>query len=242
MRTFIRHFHFRLRSLSLATLLLAACPLAASADPPAAPTGLVATTPVDAAIRLDWDPQQASFHIYRKRSTTGFSQIATTTANTYLDSGLTWGEFTYVVTADNGEESPYSNEASASPTNAPPSRPNNLQALVQGDTVQFTWELDGPAPPTGLTYNVWWKWASGGDYVKANAAPLVDMSLVRARARDVQSYKVSSLDSEGRESMSLEAVTVDGRRLPQEPRRNPAYLGAAGSVTAHAGELVWGFP
>jgi len=94
------------------------------ANPPAAPTNLVASTPADNTIQLDWDAVAGATSYNVLRSTTAggpYTLIATVATNTFTDSGLTAGQtFFYVVQAvDNTQDgciSGSSNEASATVT------------------------------------------------------------------------------------------------------------------------------
>ncbi len=91
--------------------------------PPAAPTGLTATAG-DAVVNLDWadntEPDLASYSVYRSTTSgSGYTQIASgLTASAYSDTSVANGTtYYYVVTAvdTSGNESGYSNEASATP-------------------------------------------------------------------------------------------------------------------------------
>lgn len=85
--------------------------------PPAAPTGLTATAIGTGRIDLLWSAAAGAteYHVYR--STVGggpYTQIATTTATNYPNTGLTGGQtYYYVVRSFAGCESGNSNEASA---------------------------------------------------------------------------------------------------------------------------------
>ena len=122
--------------------------------PPAAPTGLTATTGHRETV-LDWsdntEPDLAGYNIYRSTTPGGpYTKIngPLVATSTYADTGLTNGAaYYYVVTAqDNGaNESGYSSEVTASPTCAattfylhniptPPTGDTNSQVVLQIDT------------------------------------------------------------------------------------------------------------
>jgi len=97
-------------------------------NPPAAPTGLVATTPVDFTIALSWNAVTGATSYKVLRSTTSggpYTLIATVTTTSFTDTPLPAGEeFFYVVQASDDTQtmcmSGNSNEASAVVTGAPP--------------------------------------------------------------------------------------------------------------------------
>ncbi len=94
--------------------------------PPGAPTGL-STAPGNARVTLAWDanpePDVAGYRVYRSLTAGGpYAPIADVPAPGYLDTGLTNGvTYRYVVTAlDAHLESPFSNEAAATPQGGGP--------------------------------------------------------------------------------------------------------------------------
>ena len=120
--------------------------------PPAAPTGLVATAG-DASVSLDWDdnsePDLDSYNV--KRGTSGggpYSTIATDVAtSTYVDNTASNGTtYYYVVTAvdTSSNESPNSNEDSATPVDVtPPAAPTGLVATAGDGSVSLDWSDNG---------------------------------------------------------------------------------------------------
>lgn len=100
--------------------------------PPAAPTGLAATSQ-NAQATLDWndnaEPDLAGYNVYRSTTQGGpYAQIngALVAVSNYTDTGLTNGvTYYYVVTAEDngGNESANSNEVSATPNALPPAPP-----------------------------------------------------------------------------------------------------------------------
>ncbi|MFC1943115.1 fibronectin type III domain-containing protein [Chloroflexota bacterium] len=124
---------------------------------PAAPAGLVAT-PGDKQVSLDWDDNNesdlAGYDIYRGLSTGNYTEQIESlwTSSNYTDTGLTGGvTYYYAVKAvDSGSnESGYSDEANATPTDPPPAAPTGLVATPGDKQVSLDWndnsegDLDG---------------------------------------------------------------------------------------------------
>src|SRR6267154_3323234 len=96
----------------------------APVTPPAAPTGLQATTG-NAQVSLNWSASAGATSYYVKRGTTGggpYSQVAAPTVTSFTDAGLTDGvTYYYVVSALNtAGESADSTQASATPAGMAP--------------------------------------------------------------------------------------------------------------------------
>jgi fibronectin type 3 domain-containing protein len=138
----------------------------APASPPAAPTNFVAKAG-NAQISLAWSASTGATSYNVKRSTTSggpYSQIATPSANSYADTGLTNGAtYYYVVAAVNSSgQSANSAQASATPVApaTPPPTPTNLTATPGNAQVSLAWSMG-----TGATsYDVQRSTASGGPY------------------------------------------------------------------------------
>jgi fibronectin type 3 domain-containing protein len=93
----------------------------APAQPPAAPTGLVASSG-NAQVSLTWNISNGATSYHVRRSTTSggpYSQIAAPTSTSFTDTGLANGTaYFYVVSAVNSAgESPNSSQATATPKN-----------------------------------------------------------------------------------------------------------------------------
>src|ERR1700682_4930795 len=118
---------------------------------PASPTSLMATAG-NAQVALAWTPSTGATLYYVKRSgTTGgpYTQIATPSATSYTDAGLTnETKYYYVVSAYNSAgQSTNSAEVNATPT-APPVRPPapaNLQATSAKRQVSLAWTASAGA-------------------------------------------------------------------------------------------------
>jgi len=118
------------------------------AQPPAAPTNLVATAVSETEIDLEWDDNsdnELGFKIEVDEGNTGtFVYLDTVGANvtSYPDSGLTTGvEYCYRVYAYNGDgDSGYSNVSCDTPVGQPPAAPSNLDAVAaSASEIDLTW-------------------------------------------------------------------------------------------------------
>jgi len=148
--------------------------------PPAAPIGLAAT-PDDKEVSLDWndntEPDLDGYNVYRSlTSGSGYSKIngSLLATSAYTDTGLTGGEtYYYVVTAVDtlANESGYSSEVSATPTDPPPAVPTTLVANPGDKQVSLGWDDNTEDDLAG--YNVYRSTDSGGSptpYTKINGS------------------------------------------------------------------------
>lgn len=154
---------------------------AVPAQPLPAPTGLTATAVSSSQINLAWTDNSADesdFHIERRASGTSWVEIATVLANTqsYSDTGLSGSTtYYYKVRAHRHSDStysPYSNEASATPSSVPPpplpATPNLISpsdgVTLTSTPVTFTWsgssgatdyqiEINGPTSKLETVYS-----------------------------------------------------------------------------------------
>jgi fibronectin type 3 domain-containing protein len=174
---------------------------------PSAPTGLVATSG-NARVSLSWTASSgaSSYHVKRGTSNGGpYTQIAVSSAASYVDSGLTNGTtYYYVVSAVNSAgESGNSTQASATPA-APtliPSAPAGLVATAGNTQVSLSWTASSGASG----YHVKRGTSSGGPYTQIaapSAANYVDSGLTNGTT---YYYVVSALNSAGESSNSTQA-------------------------------------
>ena len=122
---------------------------AATVAAPAAPSSLTATAASGSQINLTWmdnSNNETSFTIERCQGTncTNFAQIAQVGANTasYSNTGLSGSTtYSYRVRAFNsGGDSAYSNTASATTLQSPPTAPSNLTAAAASSSqINLTW-------------------------------------------------------------------------------------------------------
>ena len=192
-------------------------PEATSSSAPPAPTNLSAT-PGNAQVVLSWSASAGatSYEVQRDAGCTGtFTSIATPTATTYTDTGLTNGtSYCYIVKAKNGvgTSSP-SSQVRATPeaaSSSAPAAPTNLSATPGNAQVVLSW--NGSTGATG--YIVQRATTPGGPYVQAgtpSATTFTDSGLgnskpyyyvVRATnpgGTSLPSTEVSAVPSSGRE-------------------------------------------
>lgn len=143
--------------------------------PPNNPTGLTASGGPE-QVNLDWndntDDDIWTYNIYRSlTSGTGYTRINSKPVygSEYVDGNLyAGGEYYYVVTAlDYGNnESGYSNESSATATNAAPQAPTGLIASGGSETADVSWNAN---VETDIDYyDVYRSTENGSGYVKIN--------------------------------------------------------------------------
>ncbi|MBN2573982.1 MAG: hypothetical protein JXP73_05395 [Deltaproteobacteria bacterium] len=141
--------------------------------PPAAPP-LVLPTAGDRQISLSWTaPAGATlYRVSRNTAATGaFTQIATPTAASYLDTPLVNGTtYYYVVAASNGScWSANSAVVSATPLCTPPSVPATLTATAGDGQITLSWAASTPTP---AAYTLQRKTGAAGAYATV-ASPTV---------------------------------------------------------------------
>ena len=121
---------------------------AGDTQPPTAPSKLTATVS-GSQINLSWTASTDNVGVtgYRVERCQGagcttFAQIATPTATSYSDTGLTAGSYSYRVRATDavGNLSVYSNVATGViPDTQPPTAPSKLTATVSGSQINLSW-------------------------------------------------------------------------------------------------------
>ncbi len=176
-------------------------------NPPAAPQNLTATASAS-DIGLSWDaniePDLAGYNVYRDVSGEWIKiNAALVTGNDDADSDLPNDTYTYRVTAVDaaGNESPPSNEASATINIVPPLPPVSLSvsSVSEGGVLSVSWEYTGPASG----YNLYRSTISGGPYTRINESLIsenlyLDTGLTSGTA---YYYVVVSVDNIGNESI-----------------------------------------
>ena len=174
---------------------------------PAIPTGVVATAG-NTQVVLAWTASTGATLYYVKRSgATGgpYTQIATPSATSYTDAGLTNGtKYFYVVSAYNSAgQSANSAEVNATPTApaGPPPVPANLQTTAGNAQVSLTWSASAGA----TNYHVKRSTTNGSGYAQI-AAPIVanyiDTGLTNGTT---YYYVVTALNSTGESANSAQA-------------------------------------
>ncbi len=202
--------------------------------PPALPTGLTGT-PGDAQVSLDWTDNGESdldgYNVYRSTTSgSGYVKINGSLVETssYLDTGLTGGiTYYYVVTAVDlaSNESGYSDEESATPTDPPPSAPTGLAATPHDAEVELNWNDNSESDLDG--YNVYRSTTSGSGYTKINGS-LVSISNYTDNTvtNDVTYYYVvTAVDITSSESGYSSEVSVTPDATPAAPAGLTATAG-----------------
>jgi fibronectin type 3 domain-containing protein len=155
----IRAYNASLESLN--SLQVSARPASTLLSPP---TGVVAASG-NASATLSWGAVTGAtgYRVYRSTTSGGsYSLLASTTARSYTNTGLTNGTtYYYVVRAYNSTvQSIDSAQVSATPTAAPPVAPSGLVATPGNGAVSLTWD----AVSGVTTYRVYGATTSGGPY------------------------------------------------------------------------------
>jgi hypothetical protein len=187
-------------------------------DPPAAPASLTATGG-PGEVSLDWldnsEPDWASYSVYRSTTSgSGYGLIAEgLTSSQHTDTGVTAGTtYYYVVTAKDasGNESGFSNEDSATPSEPPQLSIHvadiSVVILNQGKnywgraTVTVVDQDD--VPVSGAQVDGSWTWNSAGigtssGVTDGNGDATVDSSKEKAASGDVFEFTVTDLTLTG---------------------------------------------
>jgi fibronectin type 3 domain-containing protein len=177
--------------------------------PPTAPANLTATPASLTQINLSWtastSPVGIANYIVQRCQGTGcsnFAQIATTTATSYNDTGLSnTVTYSYRVQAEDtlGQLSGFSNIATATPqATQPPTTPTNLTATaVSPSQINLTWTAS--TDPLGVTgYNVQRCQGAGcTNFAQVGTSTTTSYSDTGLMANTSYSYQVQAVDSVG---------------------------------------------
>ena len=190
-------------------------PTATPVPPPAAPSGLSATATSSSQINLAWtdnSSNETGFKVERAPSASGpWTQIATTAAASYPDTGLSSSTtYFYRVRAYGPSgDSAYSNTASATTAAGVPAAPSGLSATsVSSSRIDLTW-ADNASNETGFKVerstatSGWAQVATPG----ANATSYSDTGLGSSTA---YSYRVRSYSTAGDSAYSNTASATTG--------------------------------
>jgi hypothetical protein len=179
-------------------------------EPPAAPTGLSATSS-NAAVILSWMASSGATSYNVKRSVssgTGYATLTNVTGMTATDAGLVNGTtYYYVVSATNSiGESTNSVEVNGTPL-PPPEAPIGVVAIASNTTVTLTWTAS-----TGATsYNVKRSLTSGSGYTTIANVTGPNVADAGLTYGVTYYYVVSALNSYGEGADSSEVnATTDG--------------------------------
>ena len=196
--------------------------------PPSAPSSLTAT-PTANRIALNWNASTdnvgvTSYLVERCQGPScTFTQIATPTATTYTDAGLSAGNYSYRVRAVDaaGNTSAYSNVATTTITDAtPPTAPTNLTATVTGGNVSLTWTAS--TDNVGVTgYQLERCQGNGCSNFTQIATPPPTATSYNDNALPVgtYSYRLRAVDAAGNQSLfsNVAPAVVPDTVLPTAP-------------------------
>ncbi len=184
---------------------------------PAIPMNLQASAG-NAQVGLSWSASASStsYVIARSASRAGsFTKIATATATSYMDTGLTNGTAYYYVVAASDARGTSANSASVSATpTAPaapiPATPAGLSAAPSSGSVQLSWTA-----VTGATsYDVERATATNGPYVPLTTVIVPSFTDTDLNNGTTYFYEVSATNSSGSSAVS---AAVTATPLPAEP-------------------------
>ena len=211
------------------------------ANPPFAPSHLIATAFSQTQINLTWNDNAGNengFTIERKTAAGTFGQLLTIGANvkSYADTGLVQGtEYFYRVRSYNGNGfSNYSNAAGGMTLPDPPLAANNLAAAPFSNTkISLTW-TDNSTDESG--FKIERKTGAAGTFApvattNANVAILVDSNLVQVTE---YFYRVRAFNAGGDSPYSGAA---NATTLP-DPPATPGSL-AATTISKNQINLAW---
>jgi parallel beta-helix repeat protein len=192
---------------------------ATTAGPPAAPSGLSATTASSSQINLSWTDNsnnETGFLVERSPDGVTFTQIASLAANTtsYSDTGLAAStQYTYRVRAANASgDSAYSSVASAAtsaPAVVPPAAPSGLSAtMANSSQINLSW-TDNSNNETG--------------FLIERSANGVTFTQIASLAADITSYSNTGLAASTEYTYRVRATNAAG---------NSAYTNTASATTS----------
>ena len=209
-------------------------------NPPATPDNLAAEAG-DSEVTLSWDANSEgdfSYYAVYQSTTTGFTPSpADTVARVYQPDttltlpGLTIGTTYYFKIAavdDEGNQSGYSDEASATPANInAPSAPTGLVAVPGDSSIDLSWAANGEGDfshyivyqsnDSGFT-------PTGADSVARLNKPDTSLALTGLANGRPYYYRVSAVDSSG--NMSAYSSVVDATPVNLNPPAAPTGLTA----------------
>src|SRR3989475_9679182 len=198
---------------------------------PSAPQSLQATGG-NAKVTLSWQVPSSNggsaitnYKIYKSTSS-GTEVYFTTRGNvtSYTDLAVTNGiTYFYQISALNSaDESPRSNEASATPP-IMPSAPQNLQATGGNARVTLSWQVPASNGGSALTSYKIYKSTSSGTEVyfttRGNVTSYTDLAVTNG---NTYFYQITALNSAGESPRSNEASAVPGTTATQAISLNPS--------------------
>jgi endoglucanase len=179
-------------------------PSGGTPQPPAAPTGLTAT-PGNGQVALSWTASSGATSYTVKRSTvsgSGYANVASPTATTYTNTGLTNGTaYFFVVSATNSVgTSANSSQVSATPQ-APPSAPTGLTATAGNAQVALSWTAVSGA----ASYNVKRATVTGAPYTTVASPAVANYTNTGLTNGTTYFFVVSAVNGGGESANSAQA-------------------------------------
>lgn len=184
---------------------------------------------------MDASSNETGFKLERKTGGGGaWGQVAVSAPNPtgYGDTGLLPGTtYSYRVRAtNNGSDSPYSNEASATTVQVPPQAPGNLVATaVTNRWIDLGW-ADGSSNEAG--FEIERRVGAQGSFsqVAATATNVTGYSDADVTGAQTYTYRVRAVNSAGVSAYSSEASATTPRNPPDAPRDLQAMALSASEI------------
>lgn len=219
-------------------------------DPPAAPTGLVATAG-NTQVSLGWlDNTETDLDRYRVCRATvpggPYTLIATVTVSEYVATGLSNGTayyFIVIAVDDFGNESVDSAEVSSIPVAppggdvTPPAVPTGLVATAGDRQISLNWDNSGASD--FANFKVYRAPSLAGSYVLIVTRTVSDYINTGLTNGTPYYYKVSAVDSSGNESAQSSAVTATPVGVPGDTTPPAAPTGLTATASDRAVALDW---
>jgi len=209
---------------------------------PSAPTGLAAYAG-DGTVSLNWNDNGEGdldgYNIYRSiTSGSGYTQLNGSLLSTsdYTDNSVTNDTtYYYVVTAEDtsSNESGYSNEDSATPTDTTaPAAPTGLAAIAGDGTVSLNWNDNGEGDLDG--YNIYRSITSGSGYTQLNGPLLTTSDYTDNSVSNgtMYYYVVTAADYNSNES----GYSNEASARPNIPGSEVEIIGSWSTGTSHTKE------
>src|SRR6266571_299241 len=188
--------------------------------PPAAPSNLAVSSFSAAAVALTWTDNsnnELAFAVWRSAGGGAFARIAALPPNStsYTDTTVSAGtSYSYEVRAiNNVGASPWSNQATVTPTGLPPAAPTNLTATAAGSTqITLTW-TDNSNNETAFAV---WRESGGGAFgrvaaLAANTTRFTDTGLTPGTA---YTYEVRAINNAGASPWSNQVTVTTPGAVP----------------------------
>lgn len=200
---------------------------------PSPPIGLTATSPSTKQVALSWSPGPsgmpvASYKIYRGATSTGLTQLGSTTKTTYTDASVTAGTQYYYAVAEVDTVNNISDQSTVVPVTvlALPSPPIGLTATAASiKQINLSWAA-GPSGMPISSYKIF-RGSSPDSLTVLVTTKNTTFSDKNLTASTTYYYAVEEVDSGGNVSPLCGPVWATTIALPQAP------TGVSGAATAN---------